>query len=156
MARITRCKLQNILFQCPLTSRPGAGSWDEKYGRCVFCFSYFGSLHRDVHLKEAGLSWFCKTVTCWNIAVTSTTRNEKVAALPRRQKDISHICVLVLQCKPSGTVSASSLCKNWSSESIKEQKAVSQNFGCSRSVKPPCSTRTSRPWGHFFSYSDIF
>ena len=50
-------------------------------------------------------------------------KQKEMEYLQTIQNDILHICVTLLQCKPSGTVSSSyhpSLCQNWGSGSLKQ------------------------------------
>ena len=54
--------------------------------------------------------------------------------LPKRQTEISDICVALLQLKPSGLLPPFE-CKIWSSSSLWRQEWVSLKFGCSSSFK---------------------
>ena len=69
-----------------------------KHGPCVFCYWWFESISTmQCTQKKNVLSNF------WNVSATSTPspRNSKMAALPKRQNDISYIFSLLLQCHPS-------------------------------------------------------
>ena len=109
--------------------------------------------------KEDGLNWVCQI--WWNNALIwrSLRRKGKMADLQKRQNDISHTCVRLLQCNPSWIVLSSyhpSQCKNLSSGSLRWQKSKSWNFWCRRSFKQSSSTRTFSLWKIFFSQPNIF
>ena len=120
-----------------------------------FCFPYFESLHGPYcTVKRQVYQTLRKiTVTC-TPRIKKSGGNNNTRYIREKENDISHICVPLLQCRSSVVVSSSycpSLCKYLSYGSLRQQKYVSSNFGCSKSFKQLYSKRTFSPQGLFFS-----
>ena len=137
-----------IIFIMFMNSFPNSYyTFTAAYGprQCDFCFPCFESLHGEG--SAAKRKPICQTLR--NIRVTWTPRNKKwqpSSALPKRQKDISHIYVPLLQCKAQCSCTyhpiAHDLCtkhRSSGSRALKQQKYASWNFACSRSFKQLCS-----------------
>ena len=113
------------------------------------CVAYFESLHRQFCAVKRRL--ICQTRWLGIVTLTLISRNWEMAALQKRQNNISHICVPLLLCKPCVFISSSycpSLCKKWNFGSLNNRKGLLK-FLIQQELQATMLQMTLCPWWSF-------